>query len=80
MPELMFKSRSLHQIGSLIMSEFAFRASKEEVARMNKLNRLIFSLSAATVMSNAVRNETFMSRGKMKCAEGILTSKDDCLG
>lgn len=32
MPELMLKSRSLHQIGSLIMSEFAFRASKEEVA------------------------------------------------
>lgn len=56
------KSRSLHQIGSLIMSEFAFRASKEEVARMNKLNRLIFSRSAAAVMSNAVRNETLMSR------------------
>lgn len=62
MPELMFRSRSLHQIGSLIMSEFAFRASKEEVARMNKLNGLIFSRSAAAVMSNAVRNETLMSR------------------
>lgn len=62
MPELMLKSRSLHQIGSLIMSEFAFRASKEEVARMNKLKRLIFSRSAAAVMSNAVRNETLMSR------------------
>lgn len=49
----MFKGRSLHQIGSLIMSEFAFRASKEEVAHMNKLSRLIFSLSAAAVMSNA---------------------------
>lgn len=54
MPELMFKGRSLHQIGSLIMSEFAFRASKEEVAHMNKLSMLLFSLSAAAVMSNAV--------------------------
>lgn len=60
--EWMFKSGSLHQIGSLIMSEFAFRASKEEVARMNKLNRLIFSRSAAAVMSNTARNETLMSR------------------
>lgn len=79
-PELMFKSRSLHQIGSLIMSEFAFRASKEEVARMNKLNRLIFSRSAAAVMSNTAPNETLMSRGKWSALKGVLTSKDDCLG
>lgn len=54
MPELMLNSRSLHQIGSLIMSQFAFRASKEEGSNTNKLNWLIFSLSAGGVMSNMV--------------------------
>lgn len=67
MPELMFKSRSLYQIGSLIMSGFAFRASKEEGANANKLNRLIFSLSAGGVMSNIVQNETLMSREYEVC-------------
>lgn len=61
MPELMLKSRLLHQIGSLIMFEFAFRASKKEGANTNKMNRLIFSLSAGGVMSIMVQNETLMS-------------------
>lgn len=61
MPELMLKSRSMHQIGSLIMFEFAFRALKKEGANRNIMNRLIFSLSAGGVMSIMVQNETLMS-------------------
>lgn len=63
----MLKNRSWHQIGSLIMSEFAFRASKKEGANRNKLNQLIFSLSAGGVISNMVRNETLMSQEYEMC-------------
>lgn len=60
------------------MSEFAFRASKEEVAHMNKLKWLIFSLSAAGVMSNMVQTETLMAQ-ENGIRRRVLTSKDDCL-
>lgn len=78
----MFKVWSFHKIKiwSLIKTEFAFMVAKEEMAHMNKLNRLLFSLSVSGVMSNTVRTETFIrSLGKINCIKDELTSKDDCL-
>lgn len=62
-----------------IRFKFAFLAARAEVARMNKLNGLILSLSAAGAMGNTVWAETFMCPGKMNCSEGVLTPRDDCL-
>lgn len=42
------------KIESLIKTEFACMGAKEEMAHMNKLNRLLFSLSVSGVMSNTV--------------------------
>lgn len=64
---------------SLIKTGFAFMAAKEEMADINKLNRLLFSLSVSGVMSNTVWTETLMPLGKINCTERVLTSKDDYL-
>lgn len=57
------------KIESLIKTEFACMAAKEEMAHTNKLNRLLFSLSVSGVMSNTVWTETFMPLGEINSIE-----------